>query len=443
MEEREQKMMIKIMEKELIPALGCTEPVAFGLCAASARKYAPGKINEIVCEASSAMLKGVEYVKIPKSNGLTGGKMASAMGAVGGNSEMGLEVFHSFKPEDRQKALDIVNQGIVKLKKVDSPFKLYLKTTIKTDENTATAIIQEAHNNVAYIELNGKIIKDTREKDVEETKTTEDVDYSILNVPGIYEFCKNAPLSHLSIIEKTIELTRAIAVDGMNNPYGMEVGRTLKSKLSNGIVSSDLAMNAVIWTAAGVDARMGGSSFPAMSNSGSGNQGITCTMPVIATGDYLKKSKEEILRAVALSNLLTIFVKTHYDPNYARMSPVCCAAVAAGSGGCGIAYLLGTTPKEIEMILQSVLGNVAGLFCDGAKANCALKVAMTIHSAIHAYLLAKAGFASGDNDGLVGKNIEETITNFFRIQREGMSKIEEVTYNIESEKKLASHEEVS
>lgn len=436
MDEKTQDMIVKIMEKELIPALGCTEPVAFGLCAASARKYAPGQIKEIICEASSAMLKDVEYVKIPKSMGLTGGQYASAMGAVGGNCDFGLEVFQDITQEQLHDAVDIVKKRIVTLRRVESPYKLYLKTTIKTDKHTATAIIQEAHNNVAFIEQDGNVITDVRNQSVKDFENNDEVNYSVLNIGSIFDFCVNAPLSHFNIIENTIELTRAIAADGMKNPYGMEIGRTLKTHIDNKIISNDMAMNAVIWTAAGVDARMGGSSLPAMSNSGSGNQGITGTMPVIATGDSLKKSHEEIIRAVALSNLLTIYIKTYYDPNYARMSPVCCAAVAAGSSGCGIAYLLGTNPKEIEMVLQSVLGNVAGLFCDGAKANCALKVAMTIHSSIQAMILAKAGFASGENDGLVGRNIEETITNFFRIQREGMSKIEEVTYSIANEKRM-------
>ncbi len=430
-----QDMIVRILEKELLPALGCTEPVAFGLCAASARKYAPGTIKEIVIEASSAMLKGVEYVKIPRSGGLVGGKVSSAMGAIGGNSELGLEVFNDITPEDLKQAIDLVNQDVIKINRVESPYKLYLKTTVHTDKGSATAIIQEAHHNVAYIEQDGIVQKDTREKTARKTEPTDDVDYSVLNMESIYDFCKNAPLSCFGIVEKAVSLTRAISKDGMENPYGMEVGRTLKAQLDKGIVSDDLAMNAVIWTSAGVDARMGGSSFPAMSNSGSGNQGITSSMPVIATGEYLKKSEEEITRAVALSNLLTIYTKTYYDRNYARMAPVCCAAVAAGGGGCGIAYLLGADSKEIEMIMQTVLGNVAGLFCDGAKANCAVKVAMTTHAAIQAYLLAKSGFAAGENDGLVGKNIEETIVNFFRIQREGMSKIEDVTYQIECEKK--------
>ena len=432
---KNQDMIVRILEKELLPALGCTEPVAFGLCAASARKYAPGTIKEIAIEASSAMLKGVEYVKIPRSEGLIGGKYSTAMGAIGGNSELGLEVFNDISKEDLKQAKDLVSQDVINIKKVESPYKLYLKTTVHTDKGSATAIIQEAHNNVAYIEKDGAVIKDTRSETTKKSDSADDVDYSVLNIESIYDFCKKAPLSCFGIIEKAVSLTRAISKDGMEKPYGMEVGRTLKSQLDKGIISDDLAMNAVIWTAAGVDARMGGTSFPAMSNSGSGNQGITSSMPVIATGEYLKKSEEEIIRAVALSNLLTIYTKTYYDRNYARMSPVCCAAVAAGGGGCGIAYLLGTDPQEIEMVMQTVLGNVAGLFCDGAKANCAVKVAMTTHSAIQAYLLAKSGFAAGENDGLVGKTLEETIVNFFRIQREGMAKIEDVTYQIECEKK--------
>ena len=427
--------IVQIMERELIPALGCTEPMAFGLVAAAARRYAPGEIKEIHVEGSPSMIKGVQYVKIPRSGGLRGGKVASAMGAVGGDHTLDMQVFDPVTPEDVKKAVALAESGAVTVDKVDADRKLYLKATVVATEGTGTAIIQDLHNNICYLEQDGKVILDNRRPAAVSSEITEDMpDYSILNVNTIYDFCKNAPLSSFGIIEKTIQITKTTSEDGMNNPYGLEVGRNLRNAAGKSVLGNDVAMQAVMWGAAGVDARMGGSGFPAMSNSGSGNQGITCSMPVIAVAEYLGKTHEEMVRAVAVSNLLTIFVKTHFDVNYGRMAPVCCAAVAAGGAGAGVAFLYGATADELTRILQSVLGSVAGLFCDGAKSNCALKVAMALQAAMQSLVLAKAGYAPNEVDGIVGHTVEETIDNFFLIQKKGMPNIEDVLCEIEAAK---------
>lgn len=434
-----QEMIAKILEKELVPALGCTEPMAFGLCAATARKYASGEIQSITIEASTSMVKGVQYVKIPRSGGLRGGKLAASIGAYGGNSDLGMEVFHSVTPEDVARAHALVESGRVSLARVNSPHRLFLKISMVASKGSSVVITQIRHNNIAYIEHNGEIVKDTRDAAPSQTTkpaagTDVELDYNVLNVENIFNFCKNAPMEQFAIVEKAIAMNQAISEDGMNNAYGLEVARTLHSKLDQGVISDDLAMYSVIWGTAGVDARMGGSPFPAMTNTGSGNQGITSTAPVVAAGKYLKKSYEDIVRATALSNLLTIFVKTHCGKESSRMASVCCAAVAAGGASSGIAYLRGADAACVSRIMQTVLGNVAGLFCDGAKANCATKVAMALHSAIQAMLLSESGFGSDEFNGIVGATVENTIENFYRIQREGMSNIMEVLYSIEVDK---------
>lgn len=430
----------RIAERELIPALGCTEPMAFGLVCSAARYYAGGQqIQRIHVEGSPSMIKGVAYVKIPRSGGLNGGKYAAAIGAFGGNHLLDMEVFAEVTPEDVKKAVAFADSGAVQVDKVDADRKLYLKAEVITEAGRAVALIQDSHNNICYIEQNGTAVKDTRLTAQQASEVQEEMpDYSILSVKTIFDFCKNAPLSHFGRIEETIRLSKQIAQDGMDNPYGLQVGRNLRDAAGGRLTTLDLAEVATMWGAAGVDARMGGSSFPAMSNSGSGNQGITCTMPVVAVAEYLGKSYEEMVRAVALSNLLTVFVKTHFDLNYGRMAPVCCAAVAAGGSGTGVAYLLGMGEAEMSMILQNVLGSVAGLFCDGAKSNCALKVAMALQCAMQSVILASKGFAAGELDGVVGRTVEETICNFFTIQKEGMQTIEDVLCRIEADKENAA-----
>lgn len=425
-----------IAERELIPALGCTEPMAFGLVSSTARCYAGGReIRRIVVEGSPAMIKGVAYVKIPHSGGLNGGRYAAAIGAVGGDYRLDMEVFRSVTAEHVEQAVKLAESGIVAVEKVDTDRKLYLKATVTTEEGVGVAVIQDSHNNICYIEANGKVVKDTRVPQEESGRIREDMpDYTVLSVPAIYDFCRNAPLEDFDRFRQAIELSVALSRDGMENEFGLQVGRNLRDAAGKGIIDNSLANIAVQWGAAGVDARMGGSSFPAMSNSGSGNQGVTCTMPVVAAADYLGRTEEEKVRAVAVSNLLTVFVKTHYDVNYGRMAPVCCAAVAAGGAGAGIAFMLGFDAKQLEMVLQNILGAVAGLFCDGAKSNCALKVSMALQGAMQSVVLASGGFAAGRLDGIVGEKIEDTINNFFTIQKEGMSGIEDVLCRIEAEK---------
>lgn len=434
--EQNYEIITRIMERELIPALGCTEPMAFGLVSAAARYYAGGEtIKSIHVEGSPSLIKGVAYVKIPHSHGLRGGRYAASIGAVGGDYKLDMEVFATVTDEHVKAAVELAESGAVTVEKVTADRKMYLKSTVVTDAGTATAVIQDSHNNICYIERNGETVRDTRITAAQAAKVQDEMpDYSILSVDAIYDFCKNAPLTCFERIRQAIKLTVAISEDGMNNSYGLRVGQNLRDAAGETLTGLDLAARAVMWGAAGVDARMGGSSFPAMSNSGSGNQGITCTMPVVVAAEYLKKSQEEMLRAVAVSNLLTIFVKTHYDVNYGRMAPVCCAAVAAGGAGTGVAYLLGMGPKELTMVLQNLLGAVSGLFCDGAKSNCALKVSMALQGALQSVILASKGFAANEFDGIVGHTVEETINNFFLIQKEGMPNIEDVLCRIEAEK---------
>ena len=432
-----QEMIAKILEKELVPGLGCSEPMAYGLAGATARAHAKGEIESIRIEAATGLVKGVQYVKIPRSGGLRGGKLAASIGAYGGNPTAIMEVFQTVTPEDVTRAQALVAAGKVTLERVaDPPTRLYLKVTVKASEGTGIAIIQVRQNNLVYIEEDGKVLMDKREEALaaQNAISDPDIDYTVLSVESIYDFCKNAPLEKMAIVERAIEMNKAISEEGMNTPYGLEVGRTLRDTRGNGIISDDLATYASMWGAAGVDARMGGCPLPAMTNTGSGNQGITAIMAAYAAGEYLGKSYEEIVRGTAISSLVTIFIKTHTGKNSSRMAAVCCAAVAAGGSACGVAFMRGDDAACLSRILQTQLGTVAGLFCDGAKADCATKVAMAIHSAFQIMLVAEAGRAADEFNGIVGCTVEDTIKNFYRIQREGMTNIMETLYNIEVDK---------
>ena len=426
----------KVLEKDLAPALGCTEPMCFGLCAATARRYAPGEILSITVEATTVMLKGVAYVRIPNSGGQRGGKLSAAIGAVLDRMEDGMKIFDTATPEDVAKARALVDAGKVSIGRIQSPYKLNLQVTVEATGGTAKALTQVRHDNITYIEQNGKVIKDTR-ADLERylaTTKDDDVDYSVLSVENIYDFCKNAPLERFAKVEEAMRVNWAIAEDGMNTPYGIQMGRTLRDSRDSGVISDDLSSCAAMWAAAGVDARMGGSPFPAMTNSGSGNQGITSSVSVMAAGEYMGKSYEEIVRAVAVSSMMNMFVKNYCGKESARMASICCAALAAGGAGCGVAFMRGADADCLTRIMQTQLGTVAGLFCDGAKADCASKVSMAVNSAMQIAMVAEAGRGADEYNGIVGATVEDTIKNTYRLQSEGMHGIIETLFNIEMDK---------
>lgn len=429
-------MIERILEKDLAPALGCTEPMCFGLCAATARRYAPGEILSISVKATVVMLKGVAYVRIPNSGGLRGGKLSAAIGAVLDRMEDGMKIFDTVTPEDVARAQALVDAGKVSISRIESPYKLNLQVTVEATGGTATALTQVRHDNITYIEQNGKVIKDTR-RELELSLAAakdEGVDYSVLSVDSIYDFCRNAPFERFAKVEEAMRVNWAIAEDGMNTGYGIRMGQTIRDSRDSGIISDDLSSRAAMWAAAGVDARMGGSPFPAMTNSGSGNQGITSSVSVMAAADYLGKSYEETVRAVAVSSLMNMFVKNYCGKESARMASICCAALAAGGAGCGVAFMRGAGPDCLTRIMQTQLGTVAGLFCDGAKADCASKVSMAVNSAMQIAMVAEAGRGADEFNGIVGATVEDTIANTYRIQSEGMNGIIETLFAIETEK---------
>ena len=422
---KNESMIRKILEAELVPALGCTEPMAFGLCAAAARECARGAVERIGIEASAAMVKGVQYVKIPRSEGRCGGKMACALGALAGRLADGMEVFRRVEPEDVAAAERMIAEGRVTLTLAEDVPRLWLRVTVTGREGTGEAILQDRHDNVVWMAADGNVLRDTRGS----AEAEQALDYSVLSIESILDFCRNAPIGDLARAEESVRLNLALSADGFAREYGMHVGRTLRERAVD-----DILAEAISAACAGVDARMGGSGFAAMSNSGSGNQGLTCTVPIAAAGERMGRSPEEIVRAAAFGNLVTAFIKTHDDPVYGRMSPVCCAALAAGGAASGVAYLRGADAACVRRLMQTVLGNVCGLVCDGAKANCASKVGMALHGAMQALLLAEDGTGADENCGIVDETPERTVCNFFRLAREGTCDMEGALCRIEAEK---------
>lgn len=436
----EKSIYLQLLEKELIPACGCTEPMAFALAAALARKYAPGEIKEIHLKGSGLMVTGVQAVLIPNSHGRHGGFISTAMGVVAGNPDDDMEVLTKITDADLEEAEKLVKRLLdagtfTQDLEVNVP-SIYLSTNIVTDQHNATVVLQNEHNGICYIEADGKVILDSRDiNPVTEALEKNHVDKSILTIPKIVEFCDTVELDQLDHIRYAMKLTKDICQDGLDNPLGMQCGRVLMQNMDKGLVAKDEFNYTLAWTIAGLDARMGGTSFTAMSNTGSGNQGIICTMAPMAAGEWGKESEEKIIRAVTLANLMNIYLD-YRSNEYAHLSPECyCGGVAPAAAACGVAYLRGDNADVLNDIVRTSLGNQAGIICDGAKPSCAFRAYTGLFATLHAMLLAEQGIATGSTEGIVHDSADVTIDNIYRLQKETMSHTDEFVWKIKQEQK--------
>jgi L-cysteine desulfidase len=410
---------INILQNELVIALGCTEPVAIALAAAKARTYVDGTIDKITVYASAGIIKNALAVGIP-GTGLTGIDFVAALGAIAGNAEKQLEVLADIKPEDISVAQDMVERGISVVHLADTPKKLYIEVIIEADKRYAKVVITDNHTNITLIEVDGQIVDMGGCANASFKSSKED--RSELTIDSIVEFVNTVDLADLGLVKQSIELNRKAGLDGLEHSYGLEVGKTIKENVQKGILSDDLISHAMALAAAGSDARMAGSSMPVMANSGSGNQGIAATNPVVAAAEKLGASEEQLIRAVALSHLVTIHIKSKFG----RLSALCGVTVSGTGASCGITYLLGGGKTEIKAAIQNMLGNVSGMMCDGAKGGCAMKVATCTSAAVQSALLASKGMTISSTNGFIENEAEKTIDNFCRIGNEATSEIDKL-----------------
>ena len=432
----EKNAFVQVLETELIPALGCTEPVAFALNAATARKYAPGEIKRITMEGSGLMVIGVQSVGIPNTGGKRGGFLSTVLGVLAGDADLDMEVLNKVTEADVEAAEklieELVSAGKISLDLTTPAPAIYLKTTLETDLHTVTVSLWNEHNGVKFIEQDGKILLGSREEEtaVLEAQAGEIFDASFLSVESIYDFCTNCDISELAHIKTAIELTRGVCKDGLENVYGLEVARTLQENIDKGLIADDEITHILKWTTAGLDARMGGSGYPAMSNTGSGNQGIISSMAPIAAGDYRKASEEEIMRAVAMSNLMNIYLD-YRSNEYAHLSPMCyCSGVAPVAAASGVAFLHGATKQQISDFARTTLGNLAGVICDGAKPSCAFRSYTGLCGALQAMLMAEKGLSASSIEGIVADTLDDTIENIYQLQKQCMSTTDEFVFKV-------------
>ena len=401
---------VEILKEELIAAMGCTEPIAIAFVSALARKTLGSEpvSCEVLC--SGNIVKNVMGVVVPNSQGQRGIAVAAVLGIVGGDSDRELEVLQSVTPEDVEKARKLIAEGFCTCQLAKGVENLFVEVHLKDAEgHTVTAQIKDHHNNVTLLQKDDTVLVSAKQDSSANAKKG---DRSLLTIKGILEFADEVRMEDVKeLLDRQIQMNSAISQEGLKNPYGAEVGRVL---LQHG---NDLRTRARAAAAAGSDARMGGCALPVVINSGSGNQGITATMPVVAAAHWLDIDEPTMLRAVTLSNLIAIRIKSKFG----RLSNLCGATVAGTGAACGITYLLGGGYHEICCAIQNMVGNVTGMVCDGAKADCALKISTCVNAACQAAAMGTRGVRVQSTDGIVEENVERTLDNFAILSTHGTS----------------------
>ena len=396
-----QAEMLQILKQELAPALGCTEPVAIAYAAAKARSVLGTMPNHAKILVSRNILKNAMGVGIPGTK-VVGLEMAAALGIIGGNSDAILEVLDGVTPDQIQMAEQFAKTGVEVEQKVTSK-KLYIEVILKTEEDNASVVIEDSHTNITKITHGAVSIYDRSScGEIEEAEC----DKSGLTVDGIYEAVTRMAPEEFSFLNETIQMNWAIAQEGLQRRYGLGVGKNIYDSIKTEDKADDMQNYIVALAAAAADVRMAGGTKPVMTICGSGNQGITATLPVIAAVISLKASEEMLCRALALGCLITIHVKQFIG----KLSPLCGCGMGSSIGVCcALTYLQGGGLSQIKSAINNMVADVSGIICDGAKAGCALKIATVISSAYQCSLLALKNSGAGELDGIVGADADRVI----------------------------------
>ncbi len=407
------KSYIDILREELLPAMGCTEPIALAYASSLAKKVLGVTPSSVIVEVSGNILKNVKSVIVPNTNGLKGVSAAAAAGIVAGNPDTKLQVLSQVKTEDIAKISEFLSCTPISVKKANTKSIFYIKVTLFNGSNSASVEIEGRHTNVVCITKNGENLPFEKIEEVSDTHT----DRSVLSIKDIIEFCDMLNIDDVrDIVSRQIEYNTAICKEGLTSDYGARVGKVLLSAFGDTVFNRAKAT-----ASAGSDARMNGCSMPVVIVSGSGNQGITASVPVVVYGESLGLCKDDIIRAVTLSDLVTIHLKT----GIGRLSAYC-GAVSAGAGaGAGIAYLQGGKFEAVAHTIVNALAIDSGLICDGAKSSCAAKIATAIESGLLGYEMYKRGSEFFGGDGILERGVENTIDNVGSLARIGMRETDE------------------
>lgn len=411
---------VSILKRELVPALGCTEPIAIAYAAAKAREVLGEFPDKIVAECSGNIIKNAKGVIVPTTKNLKGIEAASIIGTVGGDPTKGLEVLSDVKEQDVEETRILLTKNICETKILETPAKLHIIIKMYKGNHYSLVETIHTHTGIVRIEKNGEVLLDVPHN--VEAEEDSDINYDLLNVEDIVNFANIVDIAEVEeVLAKQIEYNTAIAKEGLRRPYGASIGATLLE-----VYGDDIKVRAKAMPAAGSDARMSGCELPVVINSGSGNQGMTASLPVVEYGKKLDCSEEKIYRALCISNLIAIYQKS----GIGRLSAYCGAVSAAAGAGAGITYLYGGSLNQISQTITNTLANISGIICDGAKSSCAAKIASSVDAAIVATMMSLRGNAFAPGDGIVKGNIENTVDGVVKLAKEGMKVTDDVVLQI-------------
>ena len=423
----ERERIIALINREVVPAIGCTEPIAVALCVAKAAETLNQRPQKIQVLLSANILKNAMGVGIPGTD-MIGLPIAVALGALIGKSEYQLEVLKDSTPEAVEAGKKMIEAQAIQISlKENIEEKLYIEVTCMAGEEKATAIISGGHTNFVYLSKNDSVLMDKRSGTSGETEE-ESVE---LNLKKVYDFATTSPIEELQFILEARRLNKQAAERSFKGNYGHELGKTLCSSDSERLImGSNTFTHILSYTSAACDARMAGAMIPVMSNSGSGNQGIAATLPVVVYAEDNHKSEEELTRALILSHLTAIYIKQ----SLGRLSALCGCVVAATGSSCGITYLMGGNYQQVSFAVQNMIANLTGMICDGAKPSCALKLTSGGSTAVLSAILAMENKCVTSVEGIIEDNVDLSIRNLTKIGSQGMNETDKLVLDIMTHK---------
>ena len=411
-----------MIHQEVVPAIGCTEPIAVALCVAKATETLGTKPEKINVLLSANILKNAMGVGIP-GTGMIGLPIAIALGALIGKSEYQLEVL-------KDSTLDVVEEGkrFIEEKRIHISLKenieekLYIEVCCEAGDDKAIAVIAGGHTTFIYIERNGEVLFQKQH-----TASCEKEEECLeLTLRKVYDFALNTPLDEISFILETARLNKAAAERSFEGNYGHGLGKMLRGTYEHKVMGDSVFSHILSYTSGACDARMAGAMIPVMSNSGSGNQGISATLPVLVFAEENDKSEEELIRALMLSHLTVIYIKQ----SLGRLSALCGCVVAATGSSCGITWLMGGTYDQVAYAVQNMIANLTGMICDGAKPSCALKVTTGVSTAVLSAIMAMENRCVTSVEGIIDEDVDQSIRNLTKIGSKGMNETDKLVLEI-------------
>ena len=422
----ERAKIIALINREVVPAIGCTEPIAVALCTARAAELLDTQPEKIEVRLSANILKNAMGVGIP-GTGMIGLPIAVALGALVGRSEYRLEVLRDVTPEAVGRGARYIDEKRVCISlKEDIAEKLYIEVEASAGERRAVAVIAGGHTAFVYLERDGEVLLDKRTASVAEEEAGE----VPLTLRRVWDFAMTAPLDELRFILETRRVNKAAAERAFAGEFGHCVGRTLRCERERRLMGDSIFSRILSYTSAACDARMAGAMIPVMSNSGSGNQGIAATLPVVVYADETAADEEHTIRALVLSHLTVIYIKQ----SLGRLSALCGCVVAATGSSCGITYLMGGDYGQVAAAVKNMIANLTGMICDGAKPSCSMKLTSGVSTAVLSAMMAMDGHCVTPVEGIIEEDVDKCIRNLTAIGRDGMNETDRLVLGIMTHK---------